>query len=313
MAKRPRVPWTTRYRTSRTIFKQSLEALGRERDLWVFPILSGLLLILAVGGLIGLASGASAAGWFGMPWGLTAPWGQILVGLAVLPLFYPVAVLSSALNAALAYALFLRASGSSCTRRGAWQAARRCLGPIARFNVLGLLVAGVLQVVGQLLESLRLVPFLGRVTQTVGTMAWAVASFFVFPVLVLERERSALGALRESADMARSNWGKAIGGMVTLSLAILVPMLALAAAGALASAAVVPLLVAWDPPLGVGIALLVVPWLLVLLGVMALSMLQQAALTSYQTALYRYTRFDEITAPYTRATLVDAWGPYRSE
>lgn len=307
--KQAKVPFRVRYRTSRQIMGQSLRMLRRERDLWIFPIVAALLLAVCM--VVPAVLLGPMAFDLAEEWGIAPAWRGLAIGLAVLPLLYPVMLLASLCNAALCFAAHERLEGRDGTLRAAWARALSRLGPLARFNLIAMAVAGVLQVLGVLLEKLRIVPFLGPVVQLMGMYGWAAASFFVIPVLVVEEEKRAVGALRSSVGIARKQWGKAVAGIVTIGLAIAVPMVILMLILMAAAFWVTFTWVTLPPgatldltPVWIGAAVFGV------LFVLAMA-LAQACTGLYQTALYRYARTGKVSAPYDKATLVDAWAPYR--
>ncbi len=308
LLRRAKVPFSVRYRTSREIFSQSMRMLRRERDLWVFPLLSAgaMLLVLVPIVLVSIVWGDRL--FLG-----ASPLRPVLVALAALPLAFPFAVLATLFNAALCFAARERMLGRKGRKMDAWRRAVAQLGPVVRFNLFGMLVAGVLSIVGQLLAKLRLVPYLGQVVEALGLFAWGVAAYFVIPILVVEREPSAISAIRSSAQMARSQWGKTTAGLVTITLALMVPSMALLFLLML-PVMVLPILGselgwAWAldaflrlmwVSLGLGFAIMVVGWVF-----------SSAMHTLYQTALYEYARTGKVRKPYSKETLVDAWTPYR--
>jgi hypothetical protein len=300
-----RVPFRARYATSRAIFGQAWRLMRTQRDLWVFPILGLVAMLVAVVPLLLLAFFRSG-GWLRPAVHVLGPWAPLAV-FVVLPLFYPFAVLASLFNAALCFAAHERMEGRPGGKREAWRRALAQLGPIARFNLVAMLVSGALAFVGQLLDKLRLVPYLGQAFQALGAFAWATASYFVIPVLVVEGERSALGALRSSVAVARTQWGKATAGVVTIGLVLMVPMLVATFAVLMPLTMLLPL---WLH----GLSFLVATGVLVgtfLVLMMTMAMLAGAMGVLYQTALYRYARTGKVAGPFTGATLVDAWAPYR--
>ncbi|HUR61365.1 MAG TPA: DUF6159 family protein [Candidatus Thermoplasmatota archaeon] len=314
MAGKVRVPFRARYATSRAIFGQSWRMLRTERDLWVFPLL-GLASMLAFAAvLVGvvvwgvLALGPSFLNLLHVPRGAR----PFLFFLAM-PLMYPLMVLTSLFNAALCHAAHERLEGRPGRKKDAWRRAVAQLGPIARYNLLAMLVSGLLAVVGQLLDRLRIIPYIGQAFQTLGALAWAVAAYFVIPVLVVEGERSAIGALRTSTALARDQWGKATAGIVTIGLAVMVPMLLvflpfllfmmglplLMAAGIVSAKAMFPLV------LTAGCVIVVAS--------LAMGLFASMVGSLYQTALYRYARTGIVSLPFTPETLVDSWAPYRNK
>jgi hypothetical protein len=291
-----RVPFLQRYRTSRAIFQQSMALLGKERDLWLLPVLGGLLLLVATAVLVALPTVAFGPAWFD---GID----PVFLPLVVLPLMFPVMATAAFFQSALAFCLHERLAGRPARRRDGLRRAWAQLGPIVRFSLVAMLVSGVLQVVGQLLGKLRLVPYLGNVVSSLGAFAWAAATFFVIPVLVVEQERHALGAIRSSTAIARSQWGKATAGMVTIGLALLVPMLLLTLLFFGFTMAAFPL--------GIGTAGFILVAATFVVTMMGIATASQAATTAYQVGLYRFARTGHVSGPFTAATLADAWAPYR--
>ena len=311
---RVKVPFRERYRTSRLIFRQSLQMMRRERDLWWFPAVATVVMLAVIVplGWLGFMAGTQ---WLGPAFLDLPAWAMPFLFLLLLPVMYPFMVLAGLLNAALQFAAHERMNGRPCTKRQAWRRALSCLGPIARFNLIAMLVTGILGVVGQLLDKLRIVPWLGQAVQAAGTFAWAVAAYFVIPVIVVERERSAIAALRASTALARSQWGKATAGIVTVGLFVLVPFLLLMVPAILAML-VVPLGLAagWIPPDAFFTVMMVVLWSslgLLMLGLMAVMLLSGMVGALYQVGLYAFARTGKVLAPYSTQTLADAWAPYR--
>lgn len=316
--KGPRVPLRERYRTSRAIFGQSWRLMAKERDLWIFPVLSTLT-FLTWGGLywlFGYQLGLNdALARFGPGWASTTVEGAFLGTLLMIPLFYPLGITLSLLQGAIVFSLHERLEGRPGDKRAAIRRAWDQLGPIARFNLVAMLVAGLLATIGFLLNKLRLIPYLGRVLSVAGNLGWAVAAYFVIPILVVERERSALEALRASTALARQQWGKSVAGMVTIGLAMFVPFLAiLLVVYALFMAAIftLPAFVSGETVKAIFIAFFVAIVAVLVIAVLAGLILGQVTQAAYQVALYRYARTGLVSGPYTTATLADAWAPYRS-
>lgn len=304
MKKRVKVPFRQRYADSRRIAKETLRLVNAERDLWVFPIVSALAFLVAI---------LAASFWMfnfidelvflgtSVPMRIAA--GTLVMGIP----FLPIAILVSLLNAAYAWALYQRMEGRDATPRQAWARAWAHMGVIVRFQLIAMVVSGVLAVVGQFLAKLQWIPGVGRVVQTVGTFAWAAAAFFVIPIIVVERERRAWGALTRSAAIGRSQWGKTVAGIVTIALVFLVPFTAIALVGAA--------IMMYGVDLGQFTAIMVgMGVMFFALGLMFLVMpLNLALQTTYQTALYRFAVTGRISAPFTVETMHSVWAPYRGE
>lgn len=307
MSLRGPVPFRQRYRTSRQIFREAWHAVRSERGLWRFPILSGVLFVVL---MVGIGLGVSL--W--MQGGGADRYGSLgmLVFLPIMMvLSIPFSFLGALLNSAYAFGLHERMDGRDVSAAAAWARARAHAGTIFRFTVVTALVSGLLALVGQLLDKLRLVPFVGAALQAVGAYAWAVAAFFVVPIIVVERERCALDALRGSVALARDTWGRSTAGMVTISLCLMVPLGALVVVAVLATTPFVTLGIMGVVPFAVGLAIFLAGMALMVLAMGVMMTLSQATTTAYQVALYRTVRTGNVPLPFTPDTLVDAWDPYR--
>jgi hypothetical protein len=72
--------------------------------------------------------------------------------------------------------------------------------------------------VGLALQLLERLTF--GISRVVADAAWSIASFFVVPVLVVER-RGSVGALRRSSRVVRERWGEGLAGVTPIALATL--------------------------------------------------------------------------------------------
>lgn len=287
-----------RFGISWRIVRQSLDLLGRERDLWILPILSGLTMIAAIWIVhVGTDLFGSVAGG-----GLLD---QLVTYALIAAYLLPATFVTIFLNASLVDAVHHRLSGEDRSLRDAIGSAADQIVPILVFSLLSAAVGAVLSFVGQAVDKLRIIPGLGRIVQAVGSLAWAVATYFVLPLLIVDRERSAIEAIRSSKSIAEDHWGESVGGIVTVGLAVMVPVVVLmfvgiiglaflGASGSLADGLFGPLTFAF------------------MFGAIAVSAVLGSALnTTYQTALFRYTRTGEAASPFTEGTLDEAWEPYR--
>lgn len=289
-----------RFGISWRIVRQSFDLLGRERDLWILPILSGTAMMIAFG-LIFLGTDL-----FGnapsIADGLVPMIGHYaLIGLYMLPPTFATIFL----NAALADAVYHRLGGEDRSIREALGSATDRIVPIAVFAIISAVVGAILSVVGQVTSKLQVIPGLGRIVQAAGAFAWAVATYFVLPILVIDREPSVVSAIGDSKEIAKEHWGESVGGIVTVGLVLMVPVMVVMLVGVFGA---IWLGVAGAVTFETAMTLLLVA----MIGGMALSMVLGSALnTTYQTALFMYTRTGEAASPFTEGTLDEAWEPYR--
>jgi hypothetical protein len=307
VAKAPKAPFSHRLAISRTILSQSLKLLKREKHLLILPILSALILTAF---FIAFTIFAIKTGAFDFdPNEERGFWSPILRPLIILPLALPIGILVSILNGALAYGLHEALEGRHATVKASLRRAFSRWRSFTGFSIISLIVAGILQLLGALLAKLQIIPYLGRLTQSLGMLAFAAATFFVVPILVVQRDPTTTSAIKESATIAKAQWGKSVAGIITINLAaMLVAALAVLAGSVLAFGSYILLSSLANPLMGAAAAGL---FGLLAAGVfIASTSFSQAGTTAYQTGLYHYTQTGRLDGPYTKETLVDAWKPY---
>ena len=187
-----------------SLVKTSWRVLMQDRELLLFPILSGLALIglLAVFFVIGLATGtverlgaATAAGGAGAV--VTTIDG--VVTFAFLVLAYTIAI---TFNAALISAALERLRGGDPTVGSGLRAVLPHLPAILGWAVIA-------ATVGMILNALRGRAndnFLGRLAVDLVGGVWAYVTYFVVPVLVVEG-LGPIAAIRQSGALFRKTWG----------------------------------------------------------------------------------------------------------
>ncbi|MGH9410728.1 MAG: DUF6159 family protein, partial [Vicinamibacterales bacterium] len=115
-----------------------------------------------------------------------------------------------------------RMRGGDPTVGSALAAAGRRFGPIFMWAV-------VAATVGVLLKAIQdRVGFVGKIVAALLGAAWALATFFVVPVLVLE-DRSIPDSFKRSVSVFRQTWGETVVGGTTLGAAAVCAWLTLIA------------------------------------------------------------------------------------
>ena len=237
------------------------EVLSSDRRLLALPLLAALcsLLALIAAASLGrrLLGGSDAVGVIAPAWFAA----------------YAVSFVTIFFNVALVHVIAARWRGEQAgVGRGLAIAARRAVA-VAGWAVLTTTVGLALQLLQRLtLGASRLV------FGIVAGGAWSVASFFVVPVLALER-RGPLRALRRSTQLVRERRADGLAGATPIALAmatVLLPILALALIGAVLFAmdVTLPGLTAMGVALAAGVALWVVS--VALSQVFALAVYQHA-------------------------------------
>lgn len=185
--------------TTWELMKASWHVLMQDKALLLFPVVSGIACFLVLLTFIAPALGLGAAGMGGLFRGRTEVVGYVLLFCYYACNFFVVFFF----NAALVDFVVTRMQGGAPTIGGSLRAAAGCLPQIAAWALLSSTVGVVLKV----LESRS--GFLGRLATSLLGVAWALVTYFVVPLIVIER-KGALEAVGESKDLLAKTWGKQI-------------------------------------------------------------------------------------------------------
>lgn len=157
----------------------------------------------------------------------------------------------------------------------AWRARRK----IALWSVTAATLGTVLYVVDEKFGVF------GSLARVLFDLAWALLTFFVVPVLVLEETRGLRPLLEQSGDAFRETWGESVSASLGVSFAFF--PLGIAGVGALATAYVLLSGTAAYAVGAVGFVVLVAS----IVGAQVVGMVAR-------TALYRYARDGEQVGPF---------------
>jgi len=138
---------------------------------------------------------------------------------------------------------------------------------------------------------------IGRFVIALVGVAWSVATYFVVPVLVVERV-GPFAALKRSGQILRKTWGEALVSNIGIGL-----MVFLAALVAMIPAAL-GIIVGNPVAVAVGIVVTVISFGLIMAGSTALNAI-------LVTALYEYASTGVAPAGFDESTLRGAFGPRR--
>jgi hypothetical protein len=245
-----------------------LHVLSLDKELMVFPLLSGIAALIVGASFFGVAFGIGAFDRAAGGLGAAQP-----LDLVVFFLFYFVNYLVIIFfNSALVYAAHHRLAGGDPTIGTGLSGAWRHIGAILAWAAVSATVGMVLRALGN-----RDRGFISQIVAAVLGAAWTLATFFVVPLIVVEG-RGMVGSMKESLALFRRTWGEQVVGNFGLGLAAFI--VTLAAVGAFA------VLFMLLSPLGPAFGGLVV-----VLGVAAVIVvsLAFAALDGiYKAALYLY-------------------------
>jgi hypothetical protein len=261
--------------------KMSLGIIRKDKEILIFPILSGLvtMIILAsflVGaffsvGFDGLANGSSS-------------W----IFYAFFAVFYFVSFFVAIFfNACVIGCATIRLNGGDPTVKDGFRIAMDNIGRIAAWALfaatIGLIIRTVQQRVG----------FIGKLIMGALGVAWTVVTYFVVPVLIYEK-LGPWGSVKRSASILRKTWGEALVGNLGLGLIFflfgilgIIPIILGAIVGGLVGAIV-------------GIVVAVVYWLII--GIIA-----SAAEAILVAALYRYATTGKVSEDFDGSVFAQPW------
>jgi hypothetical protein len=272
-----------KFSRSWTLVKASAAVLKSDKELLLFPILSGIAAMLVVGTFIvpmfalRLFEGGMGVG--GAIWGF----------LFYLCLYF----ITFFFNAALVAAAMIRLDGGDPTVTDGINAARARLMPILGY-------AAIAATVGMLLQALKSRDnnFLVRMIGSGLGVAWTLSTFMVVPVLV-HQNVGPIEAIKQSVTLLKSTWGENAIGNVGLGAVFGLIMFGTFAIGLMLAIAAS----------SVSGALAITIGVVAFLALIALGVVQSALSAIYAAALYRYATVGEAPAGFESSGLQQAFAP----
>lgn len=244
--------------------KTSLHVLGKDKELLLFPLLSGLAILGLLGVFVG---GMFVTVGFGAAFGGDMTW----LFAALMVVYYIVSFfIAFFFNAAVIGAATIRLNGGDPTLRDGLQIARA---NVRRIFLWALFAATVAMILRAIQERLG---FIGKIIIGLVGIAWSLATFFVVPILVYEK-LGPWAAVKRSAHLFKTTWGETLVGGFSLGAIFVL----LGLAGLLAP--ILGFLAGSVVGLVVGIVVAVVYWVILALVASAASSILIAALYRYAT------------------------------
>ena len=267
------------------LVRASWSILRLDPKLMLIPVLSTLCIVGAVGAIyvfglrdvlpdgdevIELTPGMLAALFFAL-------WTFVLAA-TFLGLFF---------NCALVACALIRLEGGQPTLLAGLRIAAARSGTIFGYAILATTVGLVLRLIEERLS------IFGKIGMVLIGSAWALATFLVVPVLVVENV-GPIQALRNSAGLLRRTWGENAVGQGGLNLFTGIVFVCVASGGCLA----------FSVAISAGLTAVALAALVATVVVAALLLTVSAALSGiYIAALYRYAKGDGIPAPFDDGAL----------
>jgi hypothetical protein len=202
--------------------RASWDVLKQDKELLLFPLLSGLCCVLVLASFAGPLltmtdwQAASESMTVGAAQDLAQSDGnvsaqQVLYGLGLFLFYFCNYFVIVFFNAGLIACAQIRMEGGDPTVADGLREAWARLPAIAGWAVLAATVGFVLRMIE---ERSNLV---GKIVAGLLGMAWSVTSFLVVPILVIENE-SPISALKRSSTMLKKTWGEQLIGNFSFGL-----------------------------------------------------------------------------------------------
>ena len=255
--------------------KMSLRIIRKDKEILVFPVLSGLITLLILGsffagtfftvGLSGLEDSSSSWAFY-----------------AFFIVFYFVAFFVSIFfNACIIGCATIRMNGGDPTIRDGFRIAGQNLGRILMWALftatVGLIIRAIQERVG----------FIGKLIMGAIGVAWTIVTYFVVPVLIFEHVGPWV-AVKRSASILKGTWGEALVGNLGLGVIFFLAMLP----GVIVLLLGIYGLVAWGIAAGIVILALAIVYIL-MIGIIA-----SAAEAVLVAALYRFATTGQVSEEF---------------
>ncbi|PYQ51403.1 MAG: hypothetical protein DMF59_07930 [Acidobacteria bacterium] len=258
------------FRRSYAIFRESLQVLAKDKEILIFPLLSGIVTIVAFLSIVfaGVTSGVFehfdkhdplnyvvAFVWYFISWFIV--------------LFFNVAVIHCA---------SIRLRGGDPTVADGFRASMQHIGRIAAWALVSATVGVILRFLADRANVI------GKIIVGLLGAAWSIATYFIVPVMIFEK-RSLRDSVKQSTQLIAKTWGESLVaaggiGLFIMLLAVAGLILPIAAFFISATAALIAL------------AILVVYWI-------GLSVMSAALSGIFRTALYLYATEGRTPAGFT--------------
>ncbi len=267
------------FRRSYGIFTQSLGVLKQDKEILVFPLLSGIFTIIAFSMMAGVGV---ISGFFQrlVESGDRSFTANLLGYVATFIWYFVSWFIVIFFNVATIHCAKMRLDGGDPTVADGLNAASAHLGRIATWAAISATVGLILQVIRGRNNNI-----VARIASSLLGAAWSIATFFIVPVMIFER-RSIGDSIKQSVNIMKKTWGESLVGSGGIGLFVF--LLALPGIGLI----VVSLFTGSGPVILTAIGLALVYFLLL--------MCMSAALGSiYRAALYVYATENRVPAGYS--------------
>jgi hypothetical protein len=281
----------SKFSRSWELVKQSFTILRSDKQLMLFPVLSAIsclfvTILIGTGGTLLLLPARAAALASGERFN---PNQSPVFMLAMFTLYVANYFVIVFFNVALVGVANSRLMGGTWTFREGLELAWARKGTILQWALVAATVGMILKTVEERLGVI------GRLIMRIIGVAWALACYFVVPVLAFE-DLTPIEAVKRSSRLFKDTWGEKVTGGFSLSLISMLLML--------------PGIGLWIASMMIGgIAAGAVGFLLMILYILMLSVFMSAVQGVFNAALYRYACFKQVPPAFDHDLVAAAWAP----
>jgi len=255
--------------------KMSLRIIRKDKEILIFPVLSGLITILI---LLSFVLGAFfAVGVSGLE-DATASWVFYLFWIVF---YFTAFFVSIFFNVCIIGCATIRMNGGNPTVRDGIRIAKENLGRILAWTLVtatvGLIIRAIQERVG----------FVGKLIMGAIGVAWTIVTYFVVPVLIYEH-LGPWASVKRSASIFKKTWGETLVG----NLGIGVIFVLLAMPGVLLIFVAVAGLITWGLVAGMAILAAAVIYIVIV------AVIASAAEAVLVAALYRFATTGQVSEEF---------------
>lgn len=250
---------------SLALMKASMNVLKLDKELMVFPVMSGIASVLVLASFIAPIAMTGAGEVF-------ADGEANYLALSIMFLFYVVQyTVIFFFNAALVGAALIRLDGGDPTVGDGLAIASKRMGSILGYAVIAATVGMILRMISERGG------IFAKIAAMIAGMAWTLATYLAVPILVT-KDIGPIDAIKESAAVFKRTWGEQVAGNFGLTWAMVLVFMAWTALSVVVGyVAVAATPAAVLPVIGISVV-----------GYVFLALIGSALGGIYTAALYRY-------------------------
>ncbi len=273
------------------LVRQSFAILRSDKQLMLFPVLSAIsclfvTILIGTGGTLMMLPARAAALASGERFN---PNQSPVFLLAMFTLYVANYFVIVFFNVALVGVANSRLMGGTWTFRDGIDLAWARKGTILQWALVAATVGMILKTVEERMGVI------GRLIMRIIGVAWALACYFVVPVLAFE-DLTPIEAVKRSSKLFKETWGEKVTGGFSLSLISM--LLMLPGIGLFIASLMIG-----------GIKALVAGFFLMILYILMLSVIMSAVQGVFNAALYRYACFKQVPPAFDHDLVASAWAP----